>query len=247
MHSALHKFLNWSFLDPVRFVLVIERVPLASTVWKTDLLEGDIQPKIAGILGSTLATWHNYGEKDESARAKFMEDSLFEQLRIDPFYRYVQASNPQLNSQIQVLINELEGDRTTIVHGDFSPKNIMVSPDGEVFILDYEVMHVGNPVFDLGFLLAHLLCKFFRTESEHDARLLALAAQEFQEKYRELRPISPSLAKHTSLIALARVEGKSQLSYLNEHHREKLAKFTKSILTKEENVSVASLFEESAK
>ena len=115
------------FLDPDRFILVLERVPVGSTVWKSDLLAGVIDPDVGAVLGETLATWHNYGEKNSRAKDKFMEDSLFEQLRIDPFYRFVANKNPQIEVSIRKLINELEGDKTTIVHGDFSPKKIMVS------------------------------------------------------------------------------------------------------------------------
>ena len=79
------------FLDPERFVLVLERVPVGSTVWKSDLLSGVINPDIGANLGKTLAGWHNFGQTNAQARIKFMEDSLFEQLRIDPFYRFVAA------------------------------------------------------------------------------------------------------------------------------------------------------------
>jgi hypothetical protein len=122
------------FLDPDRFILVLERVALGSTVWKSDLLAGVINPDIGAKLGHTLASWHNYGQQNPSAKDKFMEDSLFDQLRIDPFYRFVADKNPSLQVWIRKLINELEGDKTTIVHGDFSPKNIMISMSDEVFI-----------------------------------------------------------------------------------------------------------------
>lgn len=110
------------FLDSERFILILERVPVGSTVWKSDLLAGVINPDIGAKLGKTLATWHNFGENNPEAKIKFMEDSLFEQLRIDPFYRFVAVKNPQIEVAIRKLINELEGDKTTIVHGDFSPK-----------------------------------------------------------------------------------------------------------------------------
>ncbi|MFM8627292.1 MAG: phosphotransferase, partial [Candidatus Nanopelagicus sp.] len=103
------------FLDPDRFILVLERVPVCSTVWKSDLLAGVINPDIGLKLGATLASWHNYGEKSAEAKLKFMEDSLFEQLRIDPFYRFVATKNPQIEVPIRKLINELEGDKTTVV------------------------------------------------------------------------------------------------------------------------------------
>jgi len=235
------------FLDPDRFILVLERVPVGSTVWKSDLLAGVINPDIGLKLGATLASWHNYGEKSAEAKIKFMEDSLFEQLRIDPFYRFVATKNPQIEVPIRKLINELEGDKTTVVHGDFSPKNIMVATNDDIYILDFEVTHVGNPVFDLAFLTAHLLCKFFRTEDRLHAKLLANTAISFMKEYQTLRRISPSVTRHAALIALARVEGKSPVNYLSTDAQQKLQVFTKDILASSENLSVSELFKMSAK
>lgn len=176
-----------------------------------------------------------------------MEDSLFEQLRIDPFYRFVAGKNPQIEVSIRKLINELEGDKTTIVHGDFSPKNIMVSMSGEVFILDFEVTHVGNPVFDLAFLLAHLLCKFFNAPDPLQAKLLANTAALFAKQYETLRPISSSVCRHAALIALARVEGKSPVNYLSSDQQGKVQKFTKEILLSSSAISINDLYEMSAR
>ena len=235
------------FLDPIRFILVLERVPVGSTVWKSDLLAGVINPDIGATLGKTLATWHNYGQANPQVKVKFVEDTLFDQLRIDPFYRFVAAKNPQIEVAIGKLINELEADKTTIVHGDFSPKNIMVAMNDEIYILDFEVTHVGNPVFDLAFLIAHLVCKFFRTDDRLQAKLLANTATTFVKEYEKIRPISPSVAKHAALIALARVEGKSPVNYLSVEQQRKLQSFTKAILGNNANLGVAQLFEMSAK
>ncbi|MFM8672421.1 MAG: aminoglycoside phosphotransferase family protein [Candidatus Nanopelagicus sp.] len=235
------------FLDSDRFILVLERVPVGSTVWKSDLLAGVINPDIGLKLGATLASWHNYGEKSAEAKLKFMEDSLFEQLRIDPFYRFVATKNPQIEVPIRKLINELEGDKTTVVHGDFSPKNIMVATNDDIYILDFEVTHVGNPVFDLAFLTAHLLCKFFRTNDRLHAKLLANTAISFMKEYQTLRRISPSVTRHAALIALARVEGKSPVNYLSTDAQQKLQVFTKDVLASSENLSVSELFKMSAK
>lgn len=235
------------FLDPERFILILDRVPVGSTVWKSDLLGGVINPDVATVLGTTLAQWHNFGEKDKEARVQFMEDSLFEQLRIDPFYRFVAAKNELLKPIITQLINELEGDKTTIVHGDFSPKNIMVGMDDQVYILDFEVTHVGNPVFDLAFLLAHLLCKKFRTDEPLEEKLLSACAQRFISAYEVIRPIAPSLSLHTALIALARVEGKSPVNYLDTGKQSALVSYTKDILGKGDQISIVDLFQRSKK
>jgi 5-methylthioribose kinase len=238
---------NLVFLDPERFILILDRVPVGSTVWKSDLLDGVINPDIAEVLGTTLAQWHNFGEKDKEARLQFMEDSLFEQLRIDPFYRFVAAKNDALKLVISKLINELEGDKTTIVHGDFSPKNIMVGMDDQVYILDFEVTHVGNPVFDLAFLLAHLLCKRFRTDEPLEEKLLGASAERFINAYEVIRPIDSSLSLHTALIALARVEGKSPVNYLDSSKQSALVSYTKDILGKGEEISIVDLFQRSKK
>jgi 5-methylthioribose kinase len=238
---------NLVFLDPERFILILDRVPVGSTVWKSDLLDGVINPDIAEVLGTTLAQWHNFGEKDKEARLQFMEDSLFEQLRIDPFYRFVAAKNDALKPVISRLIKELEGDKTTIVHGDFSPKNIMVGMDDQVYILDFEVTHVGNPVFDLAFLLAHLLCKKFRTDEPLEEKLLGASAERFINAYEVIRPIDSSLSLHTALIALARVEGKSPVNYLDSSKQSALVSYTKGILGKGEEISIVDLFQRSKK
>jgi 5-methylthioribose kinase len=235
---------NLVFLDPERFILILDRVPVGSTVWKTDLLDGVINPDVAGVLGKTLAQWHNFGQTNKEARLQFMEDSLFEQLRVAPFYRFVAAKNDLLKPAINKLISELEGDKTTIVHGDFSPKNIMVRMDEQVYILDFEVTHVGNPVFDLAFLLAHLLCKLFRTNEPLEEKMLIASAQRFITSYREIRSISESLSLHTALIALARVEGKSPVNYLDKAQQDKLVKYTKGILGAREEIPINQLFEE---
>jgi 5-methylthioribose kinase len=233
---------NLIFLDPERFILILERVPVGSTVWKTDLLSGVINPDIAGKLGRTLATWHNYGVENNDAREQFMEDTLFEQLRIDPFYRFVAAKNPHIARTIEKLIEELEGDKTTIVHGDFSPKNMMVGMDDQVYVLDFEVTHVGNPVFDIAFLLAHLLCKFYRTDEAIEERLLKTSAHQYVGEYSKLRQISSTYGLHVALIALARVEGKSPVNYLSLDKQSQLVSHTKKILQSGSPLDIDQLF-----
>lgn len=231
------------FVDPIRFVVIMERVPLSSRVWKSDLLEGVYRPQVARTLGTTLSQWHNYGSENPDSHKKFMEDTLFDQLRIDPFYRFVAGKNVKLQDSIHRLIVELESDKSTIVHGDFSPKNFMVTEDDHVYILDFEVMHVGNPVFDLAFIMAHLLCKFFHAPNAEEAIELSNIAQTFLNAYREHTKISSSLVLHTALIALARVEGKSPVNYLSPTEQEKIQLLTKKVLLDQKTDDVMSLFD----
>jgi 5-methylthioribose kinase len=232
--------------DPEVFTLVLERVPHSATVWKSDLLEGIIYPEIGAKLGHTLATWHNFGRSSEVARKKFSEDLLFEQLRITPFYGTVAGKNPKLSPKIMSLVDELMSEKTTLVHGDFSPKNIMIGQERDVYILDYEVTHTGNPVFDLAFLTAHLLCKYFREEDPDKRDRLRQTAHDFLKAYDAQSEIAhaPSLAWHTALIALARVEGTSLVNYLGESAQHLLANHCKSALSREVPINLLQLFAE---
>jgi Ser/Thr protein kinase RdoA (MazF antagonist) len=235
--------------DPELFTLVLERVPHSATVWKSDLLDGTIYPEIGAKLGHTLATWHNFGRHSQDARDKFSEDLLFEQLRITPFYETVAGKNAEISPKIMTLVDELKSEKPTLVHGDFSPKNIMIGADRDVYILDFEVTHTGNPVFDLAFLTAHLLCKFYREQDLGKRALLRQTAHDFLTAYDQESEVAhaQTLAWHTALIALARVEGTSLVNYLDETAQGRLAKLCKSALSTQAPMKLIELFAEESR
>ena len=229
--------------DPEMFTLVINRAPSSSRVWKTELLSGIVEPEIGFTLGQILRSWHALGRTEE-VRESFLEAELFEQLRVNPFYRVVSEKNHSLSHRIKDLIYDLENDRSTIVHGDFSPKNILVDGDQAVYILDFEVAHWGNPTFDLAFLIAHLLCKYHQSSSEETCQKIINLASGFLDGYKDGHPdhISELLGWHTALIALARVEGQSPVNYLDLENQQRLQFSTKLALSSDIPTQVLDLF-----
>ena len=218
--------------DEANFTLTMSRLPNTCTNWKQDMLEGRIHPEMGEKLGKILAQWHNETAINAAIKAKFMEGELFEQLRVSPFYRAVADKNPNLLQVINSLIKEITTEKIALVHGDFSPKNILATPDHSPIVLDFEVAHTGNPVFDLGFICAHLLCKTIRTDNSAEKDALIATATNFLNSYRQSCniAIADSLPQHVSLIALARVEGVSPVNYLNESAQRELVAITKSAL-----------------
>lgn len=208
------------------------------------MLEGRIHPEMGRELGLILAKWHNAAAVSAEIREEFMEGVLFEQLRVAPFYRSVAAVNPQLASVISALITEITEIKITLVHGDFSPKNIMATTENRPIVLDFEVAHTGNPVFDLAFLLAHLLCKVIRTEDKSEKELLLATATQFLNTYKANTqlPVAESLPLHIALIALARVEGVSPVNYLDQPAQQHLIAITKAALL-DSDMSFEMLFE----
>ena len=219
-------------IDPDNFTLTMSRLPHSCTNWKQDMLEGRIYPEMGEKLGRVLARWHNAAAQSAEIKDKFMEDSLFEQLRVSPFYRSVKDKNPNLQDVISNLIGEITTIKTTLVHGDFSPKNILATSDHSPIVLDFEVAHTGNPVFDLAFVSAHLLCKTIRTQSAAEKVAITKTALNFLISYSENTRISiaETLPQHVALIALARVEGVSPVNYLDEPAQQKLVALTNSAL-----------------
>lgn len=218
--------------DAANFTLTMSRLPNTCTNWKQDMLEGRIYPEMGEKLGKILAKWHNTTAADEAIKAKFMEGELFEQLRVSPFYRAVVAKNPNLQTVINSLIEEITTEKIALVHGDFSPKNILATSNHSPIVLDFEVAHTGNPVFDLAFVSAHLLCKTIRTQSPAEKAAITKTALNFLSSYREDTRISiaKTLPQHVALIALARVEGVSPVNYLDEPAQQKLVALTNSAL-----------------
>jgi 5-methylthioribose kinase len=231
-------------IDPANFTLTMSRLPHSCTNWKQDMLEGRIHPQMGEKLGRVLAKWHNFASDSEDIKEKFMEDSLFEQLRVSPFYRAVRDKNPNLQEVISELINEITTVKATLVHGDFSPKNIMATSDHSPIVLDFEVAHTGNPVFDLAFVSAHLLCKVIRAESPAEQADLIATANKFLAAYRQTSrlTVADTLPHHVALIALARVEGVSPVNYLDQSAQDRLVALTKLALL-DSGMSFEKLFE----
>ena len=151
------------------------------------------------------------------------------ELRVNPYYRRIAEVHPELQAEIELLIATLPKHAFTLVHGDFSPKNVLVS-GSELMLVDFEVGHYGDPAFDTGFFLSHLILKtIWSAELRGD---YAPLVQHFWQAYRATlapildTPMWMSLEERTIFnlagCLLARVDGKSPVDYLNEHQREEV-------------------------
>jgi hypothetical protein len=179
--------------------------------WKLRLLAGTVDERIAIRLGSALGTIARTSAELPQLAVEFANDRLFDALRIDPFFRHISPRYPGLLT----LIDYLKTDHRTLVHGDFSPKNVLVNDEGEILILDAETATWGPAGFDPGYLLAHLLLKFQRSGEPG----LLEAARQFWSAYRAAAGTAfPALDTGTWLtltgMLLARIEGKSPVEYL---------------------------------
>ena len=220
-------------VDPERFVLVIERAPSAMTAWKSQLLAGRCDAGVGQTLGTVLGRWHRYSHDDPVVQAELDARESFEELRVAPYLRATAASRPWTAEPIAELIDHMARRRRCLVHGDFSPKNILVGA-GRVWVLDFEVAHRGDPDFDVAFLLSHLLAKAIQ-HPEHGAGLRRcasafVAAYEGEIAGSELAAVPTLVPGHLGALLLARVHGKSPLEYLDARGRQQVATAGRSLL-----------------
>lgn len=212
------------FSDSERNILAMTAVAQPHSNWKTALLSGQTDVGYAQSFGKLLARIHNAAEYYPELAADFAERRFFEELRLEPYYGYAAAQAPEAAPFLRQLIEATRARQFTLVHGDYSPKNVLIQRQ-RLVILDYEVIHFGDPAFDIGFSLTHFLSKAHHLPARRDA-FLNLARHYWRSYQREstarLRDIArPFAVQHTLACMLARVAGRSPLEYLDGLERER--------------------------
>jgi len=226
--------------DRTDFTIAMQAAPREAEMWKTKLFRGEIDAAHARAAGELLAETIAVSWNDPEARRIFGDTTVFDQLRIDPYYRFTAHRHPDLARYFHDLIARSRARAVSLVHGDWSPKNLLIASDG-MWAIDWEVVHFGDPSFDAAFLLNHLLLKSLAMP-ENRARLAELA-RVFCASLREKLPpegrwIMDAALEHLPALLLARVDGKSPAEYLDAKAAERAR-----VLARETMLSPASSVE----
>ncbi len=196
--------------------------PADHRLWKTDLLAGRVDPGVAGAVGDLVARIHAATARDPAMPARFATDASFRALRIDPYLLATAAAHPDLARRIETVAATTADTHRALVHGDVSPKNIMVGGGGPV-LLDAECAWFGDPAFDLAFCLNHLAIKARAVdgaEAEFVAAFETLtAAYLARVNWEPAAAVEARAAALLPVLALARVDGKSPVEYLDDAGR----------------------------
>jgi hypothetical protein len=233
---------NVRFEDETNHVVGFDCASEAATSWKEKLLAGDADPKTAHTVGEVLGEIHGKTFDRDDIESLFDHEKPFTQLRIDPYHLTVAERHPTCADAIRAEIERLDENAHTLVHGDYSPKNVL-SGD-RVWILDFEVAHWGDPLFDVAFMLNHLLIKATHHGLQAGARFDAFVslAREFRESHRHAfsrhlsSPRVDSILDETALttelaiLMLARVDGKSPVQYPTKPCQDILRSVSKSAI-----------------
>lgn len=216
------------FEDHDEHLMAMQAVPQPHENWKTMLLAGRLDPDHVAQFATLLGTIHRRGhERRAELEPVFADRGYFESLRLEPYYGYTATQVSPASAFLTDLIEQTLARRDTIVHGDYSPKNVLVHA-GRLVLLDHEVIHFGDPGFDLGFSMTHLLSKAHHLPAKRADFAAAVVA--YWTRYRETlgdvpfaADLEPRAVRHTLGCLLARVRGRSPLEYLDAEKRTRQA------------------------
>lgn len=191
-------------------------------VWKDELVAGRVDVDFAAAVGRGIVKVHSATANNAADRDAFPNDEMFRALRVDPFLLHVARQDAELAPALNVVADDLMSRKIALVHGDVSPKNILVSADGPVF-LDAECAVYGDPAFDLAFCTTHLLLKavWLGDARLNEAAARLVAAYSVGIDWDDADGLLLRAGKLAAALLLARVEGKSPAPYLTdpEHRR----------------------------
>jgi aminoglycoside phosphotransferase (APT) family kinase protein len=188
-------------------------------VWKRELQAGRADPDFAAQVGESLRMIHASTAGHSEIATDFNDDALFRAIRLEPYLEFTATRHPAIADALLRLVDRTLQNRKALVHGDVSPKNILVGPKGPVF-LDAECAWYGDPAFDLAFCLNHLLLKCLWTPSAtsgflacFDALIHAYLHDIGWEPSSELES---RIAALLPALLLARIDGKSPVEYIDD-------------------------------
>lgn len=200
--------LAMAYLPPDRFPL-----------WKALLRQGDADPSAAAAVGDRLGRIHTATAADPSLPARFATDQIFFDIRLEPYLVATAKAHPACAPALLRLVETTRTTKLALIHGDVSPKNILIGPGGPVF-LDAECAWFGDPAFDLAFCLNHLLLKGLWLPAAKGAFLTCF--ESLAGTYLDAvdwEPRADLEARAAALLPgllLGRVDGKSPVEYLTE-------------------------------
>ncbi|HVU31843.1 MAG TPA: phosphotransferase [Opitutaceae bacterium] len=185
--------------------------------WKSELTAGRFEAATARLAGETLGRLHFASWNEPAVRERFDTLVNFRALRIEPYLVTTADRVAAVRGELLAEADRLAVTRLALVHGDYSPKNLLVAPN-RLLVLDAEVAWFGDPAFDVAFLVNHLLLKAL-LRAERPQPCLALVAEAWTAYSAAVgahagAELERRVVRLALCLMLARVHGKSPVEYL---------------------------------
>lgn len=205
-------------------------------VWKAQLRDGTIEVSTAVEVARRIVAVHRATAGDAEVARRFATDAIFHSIRLEPYLLATARRHPDRAAALEGLAEVTAANKRALVHGDVSPKNILVAHRGEgPILLDAECAWYGDPAFDLAFCLNHMLLKCLWRPQWRDAYLDcfdALATNYLAGvDWEASEAIEARVARLLPGLFLGRVDGKSPAEYVTgEHDKDRVRRTARALL-----------------
>jgi aminoglycoside phosphotransferase (APT) family kinase protein len=134
---------------------VMDRLP-GETIARKILRDGEfdtVRPDLARQCGEVLARIHAVELTQDLRAALPVVDGPTQLRRYRDTYDLYDYPHPVFEMAFRWLEPRMDGaKRQTLVHGDFRHGNLLISPKGVEAALDWELVHIGDPLEDIGWI-----------------------------------------------------------------------------------------------
>ncbi len=214
--------------DEENHIFVREAIPAGCHMWKADLMEGILDFKVAERTMETLATVHNCSAKDPEVPRVFNNYNNIYELRVSPYIQFVAKKYPQLTKVSDEVSDMIMNTHQVLVHGDYSPKNIIVTPERQVCVVDSEPVHCGNAICDISNFTTHIVLKsaYLRKYSAAFLNMLVDMTDTYFSRidFDDPKTVEANCMKALGMTVLARIDGKSPAEYITDDETKELVR-----------------------
>ena len=202
-------------------------------LWKSALLEGASETGEAAKVGAILGAIHAASSAPAFDRTGFDNAEDFAALRTEPYLTFTASRHAEVADQLLTLADAVRRADAVLVHGDVSPKNILLR-HGKPIFLDAECATMGEGAFDVAFCVNHLVLKAIHAPDRRIERLRQ-ASTLWQAYARHIvwedeASFERRVAALVPALMLARVDGKSPVEYLCEAARGKVRRLALGLI-----------------
>ncbi|WP_025772210.1 phosphotransferase family protein [Thioalkalivibrio sp. HK1] len=202
-------------------------------LWKAALLSEAPDRGEAARVGALLGRIHAASVEPDFDRTPFDNRSDFHALRLEPYLIHTARSHGDLRIHFDRLVDDLHIADRVLVHGDASPKNILLRGQAPI-LLDAECATMGDASFDPAFCLNHIVLKAIHLP---DARTRYLQnAQGLWQAYarwivwESKDEVEARICRLLPALMLARIDGKSPVEYLDGLERKRVRDIACSLI-----------------
>ncbi len=212
--------------DPVERILVLEDLGHAERLDHALARGGDVAPAL-GLLAGFLGAVHA-GTRNPDLAARFANDDMRRLHGEHIFVLPYRENDFPLPAGLRESAREIWCDHTLVnaigaaharyleplgalVHGDVQPSNVLLDGQRPV-LLDAEIAHVGDPAFDVGTLLAHVLLADCARPGAQAGRLITGIWSAYSASHPDGAPSFADAARYAGIEMLRRTIGAARVA-----------------------------------